>query len=600
MKQVSLKKGAAKLIAGILIFAMTAWIPQTAMQAKAAAEAAGSYGLEEDVQDGVILHAWNWSYNTIKSKLAEIAAAGYTTVQTSPVQQPKDYNEAYTDVKGQWWKLYQPVSFSIAQNSWLGSKEELTALCQEADQYGIKIICDIVVNHLANNGDGTQFSPQVAQYESTIYNDYNTYVHPFTSSSDNSVQEVVWGNIGMPDLNTSNSYIQSRAISLLRECIDCGVDGFRFDTAKHVETPSDGQYASDFWPNVINNAKQYASSTKGIDLYCYGEILNTPGSGRSFSSYTSYINVTDNKTSDAVTAQLAKGNAAGAGSSYYYTGLTSDKLVLWAESHDTYMGNSGSGGYSNTSGIDVSTINKAWAITASRAGATALYFARPGSAAMGSMGTTNWKDASVVAVNQFHNHFTGAQEYLSSSGSIAMNERYEIKGGTNGGAVLVNANGSSASVSDMPVYRLGDGTYKDQITGNTFTVSGGKISGSIGNTGIAVVYNTSGEIITPPVSTQQDIYFSNNQNWDTVYAYYWGGSQNVPAWPGTAMTYVEQNPYGERIYKISLPDDIKGLVFNNGSGTQTVDITAGITDKTGYYISGDSNGKCTVKAYIYQ
>lgn len=33
------------------------------------------------------------------------------------------------------------------------------------------------------------------------------------------------------------------------------------------------------------------------------------------------------------------------------------------------------------------------------------------------------------------------------------------------------------------------GTYKDQITGNTFTVSNGKITGKIGSTGVAVVYN---------------------------------------------------------------------------------------------------------------
>ena len=37
--------------------------------------------------------------------------------------------------------------------------------------------------------------------------------------------------------------------------------------------------------------------------------------------------------------------------------------------------------------------------------------------------------------------------------------------------------------------RMTDGTYKDQITGNTFRVSGGTITGRIGSTGIAVVYN---------------------------------------------------------------------------------------------------------------
>lgn len=105
--------------------------------------------LRDKVGDGVMLHAFNWSYNTIKENLPAIAAAGYTTVQTSPVQQPKDYSTS-GDVTGQWWKLYQPISFHIAEESWLGTKDDLKSLCDEADKYGIKIICDIVSNHIAN------------------------------------------------------------------------------------------------------------------------------------------------------------------------------------------------------------------------------------------------------------------------------------------------------------------------------------------------------------------------------------------------------------------------------------------------------------------
>ncbi len=46
---------------------------------------------QETVQGGAILHCFDWSYNEIKAALPEIAAAGYTAVQTSPVQEPKDY-----------------------------------------------------------------------------------------------------------------------------------------------------------------------------------------------------------------------------------------------------------------------------------------------------------------------------------------------------------------------------------------------------------------------------------------------------------------------------------------------------------------------------
>ena len=341
---------------------------------------------------------------------------------------------------------------------------------------------------MANENSATSLDVEIASYEPQIYNNYGQYIHSYVGCNDNSIEGVVRGNIGMPDLNTGNDYIQGKVISLLKECIDCGVDGFRFDAAKHIETPSDGNYSSNFWSNVIGTAKSYAKSTKNIDLYNYGEILNTVGNGRSFSSYTGILNVTDNKTGDAVTAQIKYGNASLASSSYYYSEQNPNKLVLWAESHDTYMGESGSAGIKNTSGVSTDIINKSWAIVGSRAKATALYFARPG-ASMGDVGSMNWKDSSVANVNKFHNKFVGAEEYLSYNNSVIINERYFTKGGTDGGAVLVNASGNSTSISGVKVNTLGDGKYIDQITQNEFIVSGGNISGQIGSTGIAVVYS---------------------------------------------------------------------------------------------------------------
>ena len=81
----------------------------------------------------------------------------------------------------------------------------------------------------------------------------------------------------LPDLNTGSSKIQNYTVAFMKECIDAGADGFRFDSAKHIETPKDdASYASDFWPNVINAATDYAKESRNIDLYCYGEILNNP------------------------------------------------------------------------------------------------------------------------------------------------------------------------------------------------------------------------------------------------------------------------------------------------------------------------------------
>lgn len=481
------KKIASLVVASALLTSSFAAITSVnAAEVDSAQTASADSTLRDKVGDGVMLHAFNWSYNTIKENLPAIAAAGYTTVQTSPVQQPKDYSTS-GDVTGQWWKLYQPISFHIAEQSWLGTKDDLKSLCDEADKYGIKIICDIVSNHIAN-ADETRpdsVSNQVKKYEPEFYKKRRTYTRTYKgNASDSSVQAVVQGHVSnCPDLVTNDTAVQTYIINLLKECIDCGVDGFRFDAAKHIETEDDGEYASDYWKNITTSASSYYTQKTGDDLYIYGEILNNCGADRSYSSYTKYINVTDNRTGDAVLYNVTKGKASTATNATYKSGVAASNAVLWAESHDTYEGNSGSSGYSNTSSVSDEDVVKAWAIVASRKDSTALFFARPGTALMGGVSTdTTYKSTVVSEINKFHNLFVGQSEKLGSSGDIA----YVARGTS--GIVLSNCNGTNASVS-ISGTGLADGKYTDTVSGAEFTVANGVLTGSIGNTGVAVVYN---------------------------------------------------------------------------------------------------------------
>ena len=481
------KKIASLVVASALLTSSFAAITSVnAAEVDSAQTASADSTLRDKVGDGVMLHAFNWSYNTIKENLPAIAAAGYTTVQTSPVQQPKDYSTS-GDVTGQWWKLYQPISFHIAEQSWLGTKDDLKSLCDEADKYGIKIICDIVSNHIAN-ADETRpdsVSNQVKKYEPEFYKKRRTYTRTYKGdANDSSVQAVVQGHVSKcPDLVTNDTAVQGYIINLLKECIDCGVDGFRFDAAKHIETEDDGEYASDYWKNITTSASSYYTQKTGDDLYIYGEILNNCGADRSYSSYTKYINVTDNRTGDAVLYNVTKGKASTATNAKYKSGVAASNAVLWAESHDTYEGNSGSSGYSNTSSVSDEDVVKAWAIVASRKDSTALFFARPGTALMGGVSTdTTYKSTAVSEINKFHNLFVGQSEKLGSSGDIA----YVARGTS--GIVLSNCKGTNASVS-ISGTGLADGKYTDTVSGAEFTVANGVLTGSIGNTGVAVVYN---------------------------------------------------------------------------------------------------------------
>ena len=52
-------------------------------------EPVGEYELSPQISTGTILHAWCWSFNTIKDNLKDIAEAGYTAIQTSPINECK-------------------------------------------------------------------------------------------------------------------------------------------------------------------------------------------------------------------------------------------------------------------------------------------------------------------------------------------------------------------------------------------------------------------------------------------------------------------------------------------------------------------------------
>lgn len=474
----------------------------------AAADAQTQQLAQETIQGGAVLHCFDWSYNTIKENMADIAAAGYTAVQTSPVQRPKDYSSEWTDTSGQWWKLYQPLSLSIADGStWLGTKAELKAMCDEADKYNIKVIVDIVSNHIANNGsDGGTYANLSSDVDSDLNN--SAYYHTEANGvSDSSRMLVTMGHLGMPDLNTGNSNIQTMVLNMLKECVSLGVDGFRFDAAKHIETPQDdSSYASSYWSTVINGIKAEKS-----DVFIYGEILGLGGIP-DITHYTKYMAVTDNVTGDKLLNYVYSGDIGGLADSRYLKGTEPAQSVIWAESHDTYMGDSGSSGndsLKNTSDVSDDVITRTWAMVGSRADSTALFLARPGKT-MGAAGTdTTWKSDVVTEVNKFKNYFNGTTEYLSynSSANVSYNER-----GTAG--VVIVTNGGSQKVS-IPANKMADGTYKDQITNNTFTVSGGTISGTVGSSGVAVVYNV-GDPIDTDTTTDTSTDTSTDSDEDDV------------------------------------------------------------------------------------
>lgn len=102
------------------------------------------------------------------------------------------------------------------------------------------------------------------------------------------------------------------------------------------------------------------------------------------------------------------------------------------------------------------------------------------------------------------------------------------------------------------------------------------------------------------ISEKTTIYFSNNRNWKTVYAYVYDNETGTPmvSWPGVLMTNGTVNSYGETVYSLDVDCAIYDrIIFSNGTA-QTTDTPLTVAN-SGYFILTTDNGKFVAGLYPY-
>ncbi len=561
-------------------------MPDVVLVSEAEELAAGTtdYGLANNIQDGTILHCFDWKYNDIKAELPNIAAAGFTSIQTSPAQRD--------DTFGVWYMLYQPQSFSITTNA-LGSKEELQSLCDEAEKYGINVIVDVVANHM--RGDGTNVDASMSKSSHADYYHQND-LGAGTAIDWSNRYQVTYGRIGMEDLNSENANVQSAVKAYVQELKSVGVDGIRWDAAKHIGLPSEG---TTFWSNVADQS-----------MYNYGEILVGPddrssGNEGLMKEYTNYMSVTDSSYSSTVLGSVNSGKVPSTYGNWSARGVSDSKIVYWAESHDTYANDGG-----ESKNVSEDKIDRAYAIVAAKSGATALYFSRPSATAKtaimaGAKGSTHFTTRAVAMVNKFHNAKVGEKEYYTTDSSCSTaavcreTGAVVVKGSGSGSVTVPNGNGTTGFTKP--------GTYVDAVSGNTFTVTASTITGTVGDSGIAVLMGTDykygddnykggnggGSDITvtlPETLEANTVYFVKPSSWsDDVKIYAYSGDGESAAkltgeWPGTSMTKSTDG-----YYSYTLPSTVSSakIIFTDGTNQYPASQQPGLD-----YASGN--------AYVYQ
>ncbi|WP_297424898.1 starch-binding protein [Clostridium sp.] len=467
-------------------------------------------------KQGVILHAWDWSFNNVTANLDAIKTAGYTEIQVSPIQVNKDLNDEYT-TSDKWWILYQPAGFQIG-NKQLGTEDEFKAMCAAAKAKGIKIIVDTIVNHMGNNGDPDIPAEEVADLDPDLslanhpemwHVDSNGKLNVISDYNDR--YDVTHNGVGLPDLNTANPILQEKIHAYLQKCLDDGAAGFRFDTAKHVELPIDADgIKSDFWPNVLTGLH----TTDGNTPFVYGEVLQ--GGADNIAGYAEYFNTTASNYGSDIRSTVGvgtsgpnlSGNIDKLKSYDVPSSIDPSELVTWVESHDTYANDS-----SESTAMTDEQIKNGWAIVASRANSTPLFFNRPAGRKklqgnIGDVGSDTWKDPDVVAINKFHTAMDGQDESLIKlSDNILMIERGTSSDASKKGVVIVNLTSTPYQLAAGQAINLDDGIYTNCAPiGGTFDVTNGQISGTVPS-GITVLYAGGIQeqpVITPKVSIDKE------------------------------------------------------------------------------------------------
>ena len=194
-----------------------------------------------------VIHMYNWETKEIINRVQRIANQGFTAIQIPTVQ---PFKNSYKD---KWYWQYQPLSFDIGNE--FGSKEELMNLCNKAHEYGLKIIVDVILTHMAGDDYGNIIPhPSVDKklVESDIWKSFDRIYNW------NDRYEVITKSHGMPTIQLAKPKAQEFALDFINRLKQCGVDGLRLDSGKSIALPEEG---NDFLTKLPK------------DMFIYAEVI---------------------------------------------------------------------------------------------------------------------------------------------------------------------------------------------------------------------------------------------------------------------------------------------------------------------------------------
>ncbi|PPK96150.1 alpha-amylase [Kineococcus xinjiangensis] len=284
----------------------------------------------------VLVHLFEWKWTDVALECERfLGPKGFAAVQISPPQEHAIVNNDKHQYP--WWQRYQPVSYKIESRG--GTRAQFADMVRRCNAVGVDVYADAVINHMSGVGSGTGsagtgFSPYT--YNGTYQ--WQDFHHCGRNGNDDItrddyddryiVQNCELENLA--DLNTQdNGYVRGRIAQYLNDLISLGVDGFRIDAAKHMDT------------NDIANIRSRLSNP---NVYIYQEVIEGPNEAIKESEYFQNGDVTEFQYSTEIGRVFKTGQLSwlsGFGESWGF--MRSDLAEVFVDNHDNQRGHGGGG-----------------------------------------------------------------------------------------------------------------------------------------------------------------------------------------------------------------------------------------------------------------
>ncbi|WP_049943923.1 alpha-amylase domain-containing protein [Haloarcula argentinensis] len=217
---------------------------------------ATSVGSSAAVGDSAVYQYYHTDWTEVTATLETVAQQGYDAIQVPPAHRSRldrNHQNGVTDPP----LGYQPVDLTDF-NSVFGTEPEYEAMVQEAHNQGLDVVVDAVINHMAANDDFRD-APGITFEDLPRFSERDFHPKDDINYDDPESVEDDW-LVGLKDLKQTSEYVRGELQNYVQKYADLGVDGIRWDAAKHVPESFFADYAN-----------QWADD---LDLWTVGEVLD--------------------------------------------------------------------------------------------------------------------------------------------------------------------------------------------------------------------------------------------------------------------------------------------------------------------------------------